>query len=397
MAIRRVPLAAWVFPALLGNDAWAQVESSARPILPPPGSFFRSTAAPAPQAASQTYRPRRRYDVARPQFIDDAALGLIMPDIKPPIVQEIDIPRPALLVIGDSLADALASGFSADPAFKNTFALRQKTVSSSGLVRDDFHDWPKTLGSLLGETPPPIAVVVMIGLNDRQAIRVGDTQLEPLSDVWRESYRKRIDSMIGAAQAARLPLIWVGLPVMRTQRLSTDLQIINEMIRERVTGAGETFVETLDGFTDPNGAFAFSGPDIIGDTVRLRGPDGIHFTPAGQRKLAFFVDKPLRKRTEDKLRPDANAAIAALPPLPLPARETPKTNEITLPIPTLPAPILLQRVEIGEIRPLVQDKSATSLIGAGAPAASDPATRDLFERGLTPPSRAGRADDFRWR
>jgi len=163
----------------------------------------------------------------------------------------------------------------------------KKTVSASGLVRSDFHDWAAHVAIMAREQVNLAAFVLMLGLNDRQVLRSGTETLEPLSDGWKEAYRKRIDGVIAASQTAKVPLIWVGLPVVRAPKLSVDLAAINTLIRERVTAAGETFVETYENFADESGSFSATGPDIIGDNVRLRGPDGIHFTPAGQRKLAF--------------------------------------------------------------------------------------------------------------
>lgn len=363
----------------------------------------------APAQPGQTYRARRRYDTPRNLYPDDATLGLVLPEITVALPDPAEGTRPRILVIGDSMADALAAGMNADPAIKADLALFPKTVSSSGLVREDYHDWPKTLREMVSATPDAAAILVMIGLNDRQAIRSGETSLEPLGEAWLEAYRQRVDTIIRLAQEARVPLVWVGLPVMRSPRLSQDMATLNALIRDRVTQAGETFVETYESFADGSSGFTATGPDVIGDIVRLRGPDGIHFTPAGQRKLAFFVEKPLRLRIQDRLNAAAaqvTAPLAAPPSTPgeaiasLPAGIVPPPAErmITIPAPVAAPPaVIRQRPEIGEIRPLSVQNSASSLAASQAPAIADPVTRDLFDRGLAPEPRTGRADDFRWR
>lgn len=371
--------------------------------------------APRPQ---RDYRPRKRYEAPKPpqamipvpEFLPD---GSPNPDYKPGAMMPAPTPAPGtpeaapsqqaapalpveqrqhVLVIGDSLAEALGFGLDADDAFKGEFTLRQKALSASGLVRDDFKDWPKTLPTLLGEAPAPAAVIVMLGLNDRQALRAGGESHAPLTPGWREAYGKRIDALIADAKAAKVPLVWVGLPAMRLPALSTDLQQINAMMRERVLAAGETYVDIFDGFADASGAFAATGPDIIGDTVRLRGPDGIHFTPAGQRKLAFFVLTPLRKRLGASLRPALVTPPAAVP-APGEAAPPPVASPPKPATPQLPA---RERPAIGEMRPLGAAASAPALMGS-APAHQDPAPQALFEQGLSPAPRAGRADDYRWK
>lgn len=381
-------LAAWLPAASLRAEGDPSVQSW-RIIAPAP------RAAPTQRAPAQTYRARRRYDAPRPRYPDDSTLGLHMPDITITMPTLPDTARTKIAVIGDSLADALAAGMEADPALKADLAIRAKTVSASGLVRDDFHDWPKTVTSLFAENPGFAALVVMVGLNDKQVMRTGDATLEPLTEPWREAYRKRIDAVIQAAQVARVPLIWVGMPIVRAPKLSTDLASFNEMIRDRVTASGETYVDIFDGFADQSGGFTATGPDVIGDIVRLRGADGIHFTPAGQRKLAFFVEKPLRKRIGETQPAEASASVASLP-TGVPA----SPPEIAVPTPAPSAisiPIARPRVEIGEIRSLVSTTSASTLIGRQAKPIEDPATRDLFDRGLSPAPREGRSDDYRWR
>lgn len=346
----------------------------------------------------QTYRARRRYDAPRAAAkADDAALGLHLPDITITPPAQPDSAKTRIAVVGDSLSDALASGMEADRASQNDFTLIRKSVSASGLVRSDYHDWAAQIAMLAREQKDIAAIIVMVGLNDRQVLRNGADTLEPLSDAWKEAYRHRIDAVIAASQSAKIPLLWVGLPVMRAPKLSADLAVINTLIRDRVIGAGETFVETFENFADEGGGFSATGPDIIGDNVRLRGADGIHFTPAGQRKLAFFVDKPLRKRVGDRVAPPAGPALAALPAL-TPETVRPSPGEVSVPLPG-PATVVLPkaRPEIGEVRPLGQTTPAAMLLGRTSQPPQDPATRNLFDRGLAPEARAGRADDFRWK
>ncbi|MBN8533994.1 MAG: DUF459 domain-containing protein [Rhizobiales bacterium] len=360
-------------------------------------------AQPVRQSAP-AYRPRRRTDaVAR--YPDDSTLGLHMPALRVEVTLPPDPTAPKLVIIGDSLAEALAFGFDGDASIKSAYRLIERTRSASGLVRDDYFDWPKTLAGLLAEHTDLSAVIIMIGLNDRQGLRAGDITHEPLSDAWRDEYRKRVDAILTLARDARVPLVWVGMPLMRAPKLSAELTSINAIIRDRVSVFGQHFVETADAFADASGAFSATGPDVIGDNVRLRGPDGIHFTPAGQRKLAFFVDRPLRRITADRAAP----AVASLPQnisLPLPT-VSPAVAVPPVPVPgsfTAPGIVLRDTIQlgpvrapIGERRALGETRQAGSLLNTGSPAYGETANRDLFDRGLAPEARPGRADDHGWR
>ena len=72
-------------------------------------------------------------------------------------------------------------------------ALTRKT-KSLGLVRDDFYDWQKNLREILNGPEPIDAVVVAIGLNDRQELRDGAGRHEPRQSALAELYAARVDA-----------------------------------------------------------------------------------------------------------------------------------------------------------------------------------------------------------
>jgi hypothetical protein len=356
----------------------------------------QSTARNRPSTA---YRARARPRLAPARYQDDSELGLNMPPLRVQTPLIADQAAPRIAIVGDSLAEALVLGVEGDVGTRTSYNLVHKTSSASGLVRDDYFHWPRTIVSMLQEHRDLAVLVIMVGLNDRQAIRIGEVSHEPLSEAWREEYKRRIDAILTSAREAKVPIIWVGMPIMRLPRLSADLAAISFLIRERVDIFGQTFVETADAFTDATGAFAASGPDVMGDIVRLRGADGIHFTPAGQRKLAFFVDRPLRRLALNRpsLSPLPVPAVAATPQpgLPIP----PVAPELVLPSLTLREPVILipARPAIGERRVLGEIQQSSQFLSAGRAEFADPTSRNLFDRGLSPDARPGRADDHGWR
>lgn len=374
-------------------------------------------AAPRPR---QTYQPRRRTDAPRAPVRRqevDPILGIPIPDPPVAVLPPPDENRAKIALIGDSFAEALAFGFAADQGFNNEFLLRSRLVSAAGLVRDDFHNWEKTLAGLFAEQKDLSALVIMLGLNDKQAMRVGSESFEPLSDGWRAQYRQRVDALLVAARAQNVPVIWIGMPVVRLPRLSADLMAINDIARERVQLAGQTWVDLADAFADGAGGFSLTGPDVIGDIVRLRGPDGIHFTPAGQRKLAFFVERPLRRVIGER-KPVAPAS-PVLPTIPLAPETTPaprpeasvspfvpqialpqSPGDLGIPVPSLEGLAIAMprpRPLIGQTRALNETRPAQSLVGRQGAGFADETSRIFFERGLAPPPRAGRSDDYGWR
>jgi uncharacterized protein len=83
-------------------------------------------------------------------------------------------PTTSIVVIGDSLADWLAYGLDETYSDQPDMGVVRKIKATSGLVRydakNDTLDWPQALkDTLAGEKPN--AIVVMLGLNDRLALK----------------------------------------------------------------------------------------------------------------------------------------------------------------------------------------------------------------------------------
>ena len=214
-------------------------------------------------------------------------------------------------VLGDSLASLTASGLTEAFADKPEIAVADKSHDASGLVRADYFDWPKAAHDLAVGKDHIDFVVVMVGINDLQAIRDGADNLDPLSDRWKTAYAARIDAVLAPFQAAHIPIAWVGMPPMRTDRFNADIVALNEIDHAEVEKQGAKYIDIWDAFADQNGQYDASGPNVDGQIVKLRGPDGIHLTKAGGRKVAHFLEAEIR-RVFDKGRPQNETAD--LPP-----------------------------------------------------------------------------------
>lgn len=286
-----------------------------------------------------------------------------------------------IVVIGDfmasGLADGLASAFAQDP----TIAVVKETDGASGLVRTDHLDWPKTLSQKIDKHKPSL-VVIMLGSNDRQELKVGDVSEKFRSEGWDREYQRRVDELAATATRANIPFIWAGLPSFQSASLSADAATLNNIYRTRMEAAGGTFVDIWDGFADESGKFIATGSDINGQPVRLRGSDGVSLTKAGKRKMAFYLEKDIARL----LGGDAASNLARLDAtgLPLDAAKKTELHEIT----ALP-PISLSDPDL--------DGSTQLLDQTLLPQAAGKTPRDLLiEKGETVPAPPGRADDFSW-
>jgi uncharacterized protein len=349
------------------------------------------------------------------------------------------VPQTPIMVFGDSMADWLAYGLEQAFAENPEIGILRRHRTSSGLIRTEvkndprgeYPDWPLVAKELIAAQKPKF-VVMMIGLNDRkqikeaaQAVRAkpppsinphatdpaareldmpepaaaaapeapasrGNKTYEFRTDAWSEAYIQRIDDTIAALKTAQVPIFWVGLPPLRGGRVAADIPFLNDLYRSRADKAGIVYVDVWDGFVDEDGHFALSGPDFEGQMRRLRAGDGLHFTQAGARKLAHFVEREIDRWLNAR-------AVAVALPAEEPKAGGPGTPEV--------APAALgksgskARPLSGPAVPLLPVASGDSdelLGGKPRPAVTDAVAAKVLVKGEAMPAPAGRADDFAW-
>jgi hypothetical protein len=288
-------------------------------------------------------------------------------------------------VIGDSLADQLAKGLTDVLDDRPDIAVVDDAKADTGLVRTDFYDWNKAVADLLAANAQIDAVVVLVGSNDRQTIRDGDTRLDPQSEEWEAAYAKRIDALLAPLKARGIKIFWVGLPPMRSDDLSAGMVRLNSLYRRQVAEAGGIYVDIWDGFVNGDGSYAASGTGLDGQPARLRRPDGVHFSDEGARIAAHFLEGDLRR------------VLGDAPPAPVIA--TAPVAEPTTDAPGEPA--APEKPEYGPVMPLdaYETTPGGALLGgatAGTPGSADPSVAKVLQQGESQPAREGRADDFRW-
>jgi hypothetical protein len=375
-------------PALAQIDPFGWFEQLFQPNPPP-----RRAVKPRPEmhrAAPEPYLERPRSS-RRPVKAGEKAIAKA--PAKPAVA-----PAYFVAVLGDSLGQMLAQGLSEVFENRPEVAILRKAKENSGLVRDDFFDWTQAARDMLASGEKIDFAVMLIGSNDRQSLRDANGSYEPRSPEWQAAYTQRIETIAAMFHDKKIPLIWIGLPIMRSERLSDDAMAFNEFYRAYAEKAGATYIDIWEAFADEAGQYSAFGPDINGQTVRLRAGDGVHFTKAGARKLAHFVEPAIRRNLGEVLpntEPAPNPANVANPD----GTETP-ANVSALPgteAPPAPKPVA------GPILPLTGPvlspggELATRTTTAGT---ANNAARTLIEqtlqqgRPLAP--KPGRADDFSW-
>ncbi|MBP1877382.1 hypothetical protein J2Z84_000672 [Agrobacterium rubi] len=325
--------------------------------------------------------PRDNRAVTRPAAPRKTPSVVQMRTEKPAPVAKLENAQ-RVLVIGDFLAgnmgEALVSTFQSSPAI----TIDVRSNGSSGLVRNDYYDWFANLPQFLKETNPA-TIVIMMGSNDRQQMVIGDTKEKYGTDLWFKEYERRIDALITLAKRQQVPVMWVGLPAFQSPSLTADFVGFNRLYRSHIEKAGGEFVDVWDGFVDEAGKFVTTGYDVNGQQARLREADGIGMTQAGKQKLAFYVEKFVRRHL-DGASPDLTTldgsnlpALTSLPALGIDAQQV-RTQPISLTDPDLDG---------GDV--LLGDKPVTKFSVVPSP------RERLTKQGLMGDAPLGRVDDYR--
>jgi uncharacterized protein len=423
----------------------------------PRGMFDWFTPQPQYQQPSEDQQRREREREREPAPVDySKAPAPKKSDAK----TEAAITTP-IMVLGDSMADWLAYGLELAYADSPEIGILRRHRTNSGLIRNEarndprgeYPDWPQAARDLIAAQKPKY-VLMMIGINDRRSLREtasaapapagrngktqpraegpaaleldkaapegpekpadkpaeaaagaapdtpssgGNRTLEFRTDAWSEAYIRRIDDTVAALKTSNVPVFWVGLPPLRGQKSAADISFLNDLYRSRADKAGIIYIDVWDGFVDEDGRYAQSGPDLEGQTRRLRTGDGVHFTQAGARKLAHYVEREIQRWMT------AQATPAALPepeqPNATAATVGPATAHPAAPATAVTPDGARARPLAGPTVPLIADRSgeADNLLGGNARGPGpDPMVNKVLSKGEAVRAPAGRADDFAW-
>ncbi|MGQ3674436.1 SGNH/GDSL hydrolase family protein [Xanthobacter sp. TB0139] len=266
-------------------------------------------------------------------------------------------PSQFILVLGDAMGGALASGLAdAYLGEQDRIAIIGRISGQGGFLPEP-ENWKARLAEDVKAADPNVIILAM-GAHDLKAIDDTGFKVSPFSDRWLELYSRRVDKILAAARGQVGRVVVVGLAPVSNDLHKRDYVRLNDVLRTRAVKAGLPFVSVWDGFVDEAGNYFATGPAVDGQQRLLRKEDGVGFTRAGQRKLAFFVQKEV-----DRL------------------------------LPSLAGPITTGQAQ-GEALILAGGPEKT-----GAEPNMDEAISELrapLHRGIAPMSLKGRADHFTW-
>jgi hypothetical protein len=196
-----------------------------------------------------------------------------------------------LFVTGDSMIEFMAPKLFAEATRVHAALDGESEVKyGTGLVRDDFFDWPAHAREQMAKRDPE-AVIMMMGGNDGQGITLrGGTILHDGTPEWAAEYQRRATIMMRLiTENGRRRVYWVGMPVPRSERLARDYAQINAALRDAAAAVpGARYVDITADFA-PDGHYT----DFVGGQL-VRARDGIHLNRDGSvrlmRKLLALLD-----------------------------------------------------------------------------------------------------------
>src|SRR3990170_3917045 len=193
-----------------------------------------------------------------------------------------------ILVIGDALAGGLGAGLSRMAEPETRFEIVNRFQETSGIARREVYDWAASLPKIM-EGKEFNAVVVLIGANDRQAIREGDFRLVFNTPEWIAAYEARIDELLDVLNGARVKVFWVAIPPMGDAKYEADMKIVAALQKQEVLSKGQVYVDLRSAFLTPDGEYTDKGPDDTGEVRKLRSRDGVTFFKQGNNRFGQLL------------------------------------------------------------------------------------------------------------
>ena len=306
-----------------------------------------------------------------------------------------------ILVVGDFVGNGIAWGLDQSLAKEPRLAVIERTKSNSGLIRTDIYDWNRELPGILNEESPDI-IVVVLGVNDREELRLEEGRAPVRSDPWKAAFEHRVESISDTLRVYGRPFFWVSAPPLRGEEATTDIAFFNGLIEPRATKAGGHFVDVWNGFTNASGQYITTGPDIEGQVKALRASDGVNFTSVGKQKLAYYVERDIRRHTGIGAGTvDLVASVSQTSTIEIGADGK---KRLVGPVISLSAPLPGDAPALaGAPAPVVFDPIAGKVVDTpaaesaeGTDALAESAQFRLVVRGESLPAIPGRVDDFAW-
>ena len=285
-----------------------------------------------------------------------------------------------VLVIGDAMAGGLGAGMARVAAGEGNVQVINRFNESSAITRPDIYDWAAAIPKIM-DGKEFNAVVVLIGLNDRQDIRSDSGRLKFNTPEWIAAYLANTDAIAAALAAQNVKVFWLGEPPMGDAAYDADMKAVTALQKARVVAKGLTFIDTRPQLSNPDGSYMEFGPDDTGEVKKLRQRDGVTFLKQGNSKFGQIILAAIKSGGVT-----APAVVTVIPDIV--AAVVPVTGG------EIPGPVFGQQDANGA-DVLHDSATMTAMVDGGTqPSVAAVELNRLFTVGEASVAPAGRFDDF---
>jgi uncharacterized protein len=285
---------------------------------------------PSPTNQADTFQPRTSHASAAPPLaLRPESKSALTAAASAPIVGS--VPRSVSLtplapveqgrqrvvvLAGDSMmAVGFGAGLMRKASEDKNLRILRAFKSGTGLARPDVFNWLDQYPAMVGSEEPEVVIVAM-GANDGQSFIADGKVLLFGSEEWRKTYQSRVADFLATVESTGARVLWVGLPPMRSVTFDQRISIVNRIAYTVVSQDPKaSWWGTASFVGDASGSFREFAELPDGSRVRLRAPDGIHFTEEGASTMTGILLKwldPSLERAEGDSKPPPAAPSAPL-------------------------------------------------------------------------------------
>lgn len=201
-----------------------------------------------------------------------------------------------VLMVGDSMMRQLGVAMEKELKISGIQPASAFSSLGSGLTRTDAFDWFGKIESLMQERKPKV-VVITIGTNDRQPIKVASGLMLPCgTPEWEKEYTRyvaRIMDLLVKGDVEKI--VWLLLPDMKDSVHQEYAQMVNAIfMREAATDARKEKISLFDMrpiLARKPGTYSAFVMSSSGQAITVRDPDGVHLSAMGAQRVAQALVK----------------------------------------------------------------------------------------------------------
>lgn len=200
-----------------------------------------------------------------------------------------------VLFAGDSIMQGIAPHL--QKWLKSQYQVDSINLSkqSTGLAYPKLFDWPATIEQTFANDKNVKLLIILVGANDPwdfpdPVTPKGVPYLKFQTPAWEKVYLERVNRIVQAADKAGAKIIWLGIPHMKRSVLNEQMNYLDKLLTTELhqTKSNVLWLNIRDLLSD--GEKVYRDTIVLdGTPVKIRTPDGIHFTVRGQQFMADYI------------------------------------------------------------------------------------------------------------